>query len=88
MFVGAQVVAATGIVVALARRLHTWGHSPRWMPAHTLALGGGALVGHSLLWGLTQPATAMDRAVVAMLFVLTLAALWQMWQRLPAPARG
>lgn len=74
-FVVLPVLVALAVVGGLGRFVHRVSRSAAWTRTHTFAVGAGALLGHSLLWGITQPKTPVDHAVVAVLFVLTAAAL-------------
>jgi hypothetical protein len=65
------LAVALALVIAAGLRLRRWSAAPGWGRAQLVALAGGALLGHSLLWGATQPATWTDRAVVGVLLVLT-----------------
>jgi hypothetical protein len=71
----APLVVALALVVVAVRLVRRWSAAPDWGRPHRVALGSGALLGHSLLWGATQPATATDRAVVGVLLVITAGAL-------------
>ncbi len=71
----APLVVALAAVVATAVLVARWSAAAAWDDRHALALAGGALVGHTAVWGLTQPRTWPDRAGVAVLLVLTVALL-------------
>ncbi|WP_163506061.1 hypothetical protein [Fodinicola acaciae] len=77
------MLASAAIVVVMWRLVSRWNSDDR----HLLALGGGTLLGHSLLWGLTQPQTTRDRLVVAALIVVT-AAILAAWSRRLAGTRS
>lgn len=69
------VALAVATVAVAGRHIARWSRAVSWDDRHLLALAGGATVGHTLLWGLTQPRTDADRVGVVVLLLLTLVLL-------------
>ena len=88
------VIAAITLGVVTVSLVSRWSAASGWSDRHRLALGGGALLGHSLLWGLTQPHTWRDRAGVGVLCALTVGGLWVLARQIrtrtpwPVPRSG
>jgi hypothetical protein len=69
------LAAALALVVVAAVLVRRWSAAAGWCRAQALALAGGALLGHTLLWGVTQPVTWTDRIGVGVLSVITVIGL-------------
>jgi hypothetical protein len=75
------LLAAVAVAVAAGWCAARWSVHPSWGDAHLLALCGGAIVGHTLVWGAVLPTTWATRGGVAGLLVLTLVALAALHRR-------
>lgn len=72
-------LADVGLVACLVLR---WSRRTGWNDVHVLALCGGSLLGHSLMWGLILPTTAATAWGVVVLFLASVLALTRLYRRI------
>lgn len=80
------ISVAVGTAVVAGRRIASWAGADGWGDRHLLALAGGSIVGHTVIWALTQPRTTTDRVGVMVLLVVTLVLLSLLARRTASPA--
>lgn len=83
-FVAVSMFVALAIAVGTGWMLTRWMRIKGWDDRHALATVTGALLGHSLLWGITQPKTWQDREFVAALLAVSAFLLWLLDRRVKA----
>lgn len=83
-FVAVPMLAALAVAMGTGLLLTRWTRTQGVDDRHALATGAGALLGHSLLWGITQPKTWQDHAVVAALIAASVLLLWLLARRVSA----